>query len=53
MFHWYLGQRKNDRSGCLKADFAVALPRRGVGETAAAEGTGSSCPALAAWVMRL
>ena len=51
IFHWYLGQRKNDRSGCL-ADFAVALPRLGVGEAAGAVGTGSSCLPCSVWVMR-
>jgi hypothetical protein len=30
IFHWYLEQRKNDRSGCL-ADFVVVLTRLEVG----------------------
>jgi hypothetical protein len=52
IFHWYLEQRKNDRSGCL-ADVVVALPRLEVGVKPQAPGSWSQLPALWVWLVRL
>ena len=42
IFHWYLEQRKNERSGCL-AGFVDVLPRLG---EAAPTGAGDRAPGL-------
>jgi hypothetical protein len=49
IFHWYLEQKKNDEVAVRSRLRSSHYP----GEAAAAEGTGSSCSALMAWVMRL